>query len=103
MDRDIRRDGIRRVLMAGDTHGNIGWIKRLAKAAADNDCPVIIQVGDFGYFPAHGEGRHFLTAVERACATNGIKLWFIDGNHDDHTSLAHLEHRHMTINRDRTA
>ena len=97
MDRDIRRDGVRRVLMAGDTHGNIGWIKRLAKAAADNDCPVIIQVGDFGYFPAHGEGRHFLTAVERACATNGIKLWFIDGNHDDHTSLAALEHRHLPV------
>ena len=53
--------------------------------------PVIIQVGDFGYFPNLPGGPGLLAAANAACATNGVELWFIDGNHDDHSALA--EHR----------
>jgi hypothetical protein len=85
------RDDVRRVLIAGDTHGNTAWVEALAKTAAESGCPVIIQVGDFGYFPDHPDGPRFLTAVDTACATSGVEPWFIDGNHDDHFALA--EHR----------
>lgn len=91
------RDDIRRVLIAGDTHGNTKWVKHLIDVAASSDCPVIIQVGDFGYFPDHRDGPRFLSNVDQACATNGLELWFIDGNHDDHTSLTELEHGHVPI------
>ena len=65
--------------------------RRLRGTAAEQGCPIIIQVGDFGYFPDHPDGPRFLTAVDTACAVNGVELWFIDGNHDDHFALA--EHR----------
>ena len=91
------RDDVGRVLIAGDTHGNTKWVKHLTEVAARNDCPVIIQVGDFGYFPDHRDGPRFLSAVDQACAANGVELWFIDGNHDDHTSLAELEHGHIPV------
>ena len=91
------RDHIRRVLIAGDTHGNTKWVTHLTEVAARSDCPVIVQVGDFGYFPDHRDGPRFLSAVDQACAANGVELWFIDGNHDDHTSLAELEHGHLPV------
>ena len=99
MDRAFNyRDDVRRVLIAGDTHGNTKWVKHLTEVAARSDCQVIIQVGDFGYFPDHRDGPRFLSAVDQACAANGVELWFIDGNHDDHTSLAELEHGHIPVN-----
>ena len=85
------RDDVRRVLIAGDTHGNTAWVERLTRTAAEQGCPIIIQVGDFGYFPDHPDGPRFLTSVDTACALSGVELWFIDGNHDDHFALA--EHR----------
>jgi Icc-related predicted phosphoesterase len=91
------RDDVRRVLIAGDTHLNTAWLNRLVDAAAENDCTVIVQVGDFGYFPEHRDGLRYLTAVEHSCAINGVELWFIDGNHDDHTSLANLDHNHLPV------
>ncbi len=98
MDRAFTyRDDVRRVLIAGDTHGNTKWVQHLTRVAARSDCPVIIQVGDFGYFPDHRDGPRFISDVDRACAANNVELWFIDGNHDDHTSLAELEHGHVPV------
>ena len=95
MDAELTsRDDARRVLIAGDTHGNTSWVETLARKAAEQGCPIIIQVGDFGYFPDHPGGPRFLTAVDTACAVNGVELWFIDGNHDDHFALA--KHREAT-------
>ena len=93
-----QRDDVRRVLIAGDTHGNSKWVAHLADIAARAGCAVIIQVGDFGYFPDHPGGPRFLTALDGACEINGVELWFIDGNHDDHTSLAELDHGHEPAN-----
>lgn len=87
-----RQDDVRRVLIAGDSHGNTGWVAQLAQTAVAHGCDLILQVGDFGYFPAHAEGSRFLTAVDAACDVLGVDLWFIDGNHDDHESLASIRH-----------
>lgn len=85
------RDDVRRVVIAGDTHGNTAWVEELVSTAAGQGCPIVIQVGDFGFFPDHPEGPRFLTALDAACSREGVEVWFIDGNHDDHTALA--EHR----------
>jgi hypothetical protein len=85
------RDDARRVLIAGGAHGNTASVEGLVGTAAEQGCPIVIQVGDFGYFPDHPEGPRFLTAVDTACSRDGVELWFIDGNHDDHSALA--EHR----------
>ena len=39
-----------RVLVAGDTHGNAKWCAFLGVAAQHWDCPVVLQLGDFGYW-----------------------------------------------------
>jgi hypothetical protein len=44
------RDDVRRVLVAGDTHGNTASVQGLIHTAAAHDCPIVSQVGDFGYF-----------------------------------------------------
>lgn len=85
------RDDVRRVLVAGDTHGNTAWVEGLVRTAAEQHCPIVFQVGDFGYFPDLSGGPRFLTAVDAACARHGVEFWFIDGNHDDHFALA--QHR----------
>ncbi len=82
---------IRHVLVAGDTHGNWRWTCHLAALAVANECELIVQVGDFGYFPRMAGGDRFLDEVDAALATHGIGMWFIDGNHDDHSAL--VEHR----------
>jgi hypothetical protein len=97
MDRATNRNDIQRVLIAGDTHGNTKWVTHLTEIAARSGCPVIIQVGDFGYFPDHPDGPQFISAVDGACEANDVELWFIDGNHDDHRSLAELEHGHVPV------
>lgn len=95
MDRaaNALRDDVRCVLVAGDTHGNADWVEGLVRTAAEQGCPMVIQVGDFGYFPDLSDGPRFLTAVDSACARHGVELWFIDGNHDDHFALA--QHREV--------
>lgn len=79
---------VTRVLLAGDTHANSRWIGHLCAVARDQRCPLILQVGDFGYFPSHRVGRTFLDAAERAGAEHDVHIAFIDGNHDDHDRLA---------------
>lgn len=40
-----------RLLIAGDTHGNLDWIGTLCKLAARHGCQGIVQLGDFGFWP----------------------------------------------------
>jgi len=68
------RDELRRVLIAGDTHGNTAWVETLTRTAAAQECPVMIQAGDFGYFPSLPDGPRFLAAVDAACAANDVEL-----------------------------
>lgn len=75
------------VLVAGDTHGDLGWIKVLVREAAAQDCSLILQVGDFGYWEHAGRGRDFLDRAEALLEKAGIDLWWIDGNHENHTLL----------------
>ena len=82
------RAEVRRVLLAGDTHGNTRWTCYLGALAAETDCDLIIQVGDFGFFPNLAGGERFLDDVNSGLTGHGVELWFIDGNHDDHGALA---------------
>jgi predicted phosphodiesterase len=87
---DRRWADVSRVLLAGDTHANPRWIGHLCRVASEQNCALIVQVGDFGYFPLDRGGQAFLDATERAGVEHGVHVAFIDGNHDDHTQLAQL-------------
>ena len=80
-----------RILVAGDTHGNLGWISTLAKLAARHGCAGIVQLGDFGFWSDNRNTRHtpvlderFLNAVATDMARYGVWARVIDGNHDAH-------------------
>lgn len=75
-----------RVLFAGDTHGKIGTIKLILKEANRNDCDIIFQVGDFGYWEHSAEGVYYIDQVSHYALQYGIPIYFLDGNHDK-TSL----------------
>lgn len=55
--------------------------------AARHGCDAILQVGDFGYDPAHIEGRRFLRRCDVALEAFGLWMFWVDGNHDNHAAL----------------
>lgn len=85
-------------MAAGDTHGDGEWAETLTKLAGRHHASAIIQVGDFGYWPrmttksGRSHAAYYLERISDACARWGVGHWiFLDGNHDDHDSLAALE------------
>lgn len=74
-----------RVLLVGDTHGNLSCLERGVFPAAERvGADVIFQVGDFGWWPRSATNDAFRIAARRS----PVPLWWIDGNHEDHASLA---------------
>ena len=76
-----------RILLVGDTHANTACALAVIDHAAAVGADVIVQVGDFGFWPRAKKGRKFLRKVEWRLAQAGIELWFVDGNHEDHDAL----------------
>lgn len=72
-----------RVAFAGDWHANTRWGIAAIQHAADRGAEVIIQLGDFGYeFRAA-----FLDGLDRALRRTGLRLLFVDGNHEAFPTL----------------
>lgn len=76
----------RRIMFAGDWHMNPGWAVNAAVHAHEQGADVIIHAGDFGYTFR----PKFLLALGTVLEDLGIKLLFVDGNHDDHHYLAQI-------------
>lgn len=70
-----------RIVAVGDTHGNVDWWSRVvAPAVLDERADLVIQVGDFGWWPHAG----VFVDVVRA---SPVPVWFVDGNHEHWPSL----------------
>jgi hypothetical protein len=78
---------VTRLLWAGDVHASRSWFRFLTDTAVRADCQVIMQVGDFGFWPRQAYGRRFLADVDAALAAVDVWLCFVDGNHEDHEEL----------------
>lgn len=72
-----------RILIAGDWHGNTNAAIHAIKQAKDNGCQHIIQVGDFGMFPAFHSTVMFLDEINIHALQNGVQINALPGNHDD--------------------
>ncbi|MBK8445258.1 MAG: metallophosphoesterase [Micropruina sp.] len=74
-----------RILLAGDLHMN----KRAALEVIDHaqavNADLILQVGDFGFWPRarYGGGVEYVTILDDALESAGLELWFVPGNHED--------------------
>jgi hypothetical protein len=72
-----------RVAFAGDWHANARWGVKAIGYAADCGASVIVHLGDFGYdFRAAYLGR-----LDRELARAGLRLLFVDGNHEAFPTL----------------
>jgi len=80
-----------KVVLSGDWHANRLWARGVISMASvilrDEEQKIIIQLGDFGYWPRDPQGERFIEETDSALADAGIELWFVDGNHEDHDAL----------------
>ena len=76
-----------RLCLIGDTHGSFKFLSRQLTAAAKEQLDTAIVLGDFGWWPPDPQVTHFgLEAMEEADRL-GIRLAFLDGNHEHHVDL----------------
>lgn len=80
---------IRKVLVVGDSHANAQFMTQAIVMARENGCDAIWQLGDFGYWPHTGFGKHFLDTVMRESHLHKLPILWIDGNHEDHSVVSH--------------
>lgn len=89
---------MRRIIVAGDWHGNAKWAMHVIWMAketlAGEEQRIILHLGDFGIWPGEA-GRDYLAKVTMALEQADADLWFVDGNHEDFSRLAAEEHSHL--------
>lgn len=79
----------RRLLIAGDWHGNTGWARTVIEHAHRNDCDTIIQCGDFGYWTDTPNTTRYLSSLQADLEHYDMRLYWVDGNHEDHDRIDH--------------
>lgn len=79
----------KRILLAGDWHGNTAHARAAIQFAARHGCAGVIQLGDFGIWPGE-DGRRYLRALSKEAAQTGVWVAFVDGNHEDFWQLNSL-------------
>ena len=74
-----------RILVSGDWHGDSSAAKAAARKATLARCSVIVQVGDFGYWP-HTD-PDYVHYVNKKMLKHDLTLLWIDGNHENFDAL----------------
>lgn len=77
-----------RILIIGDTHGKWKLLSEIIYQEHKH-IDVVIQVGDFGFFPTRRELEDKTYGLQDIC-TYGLPLYFVDGNHENHEVLQGL-------------
>ena len=72
---------MKKVLIVGDVHGRFGDLNALINRKNPD---LVICCGDFGYWPHFDEQ---LNGGFSSIKTQGSKILWVDGNHEDHWSL----------------
>lgn len=78
-----------KILVLGDLHGAWGALNDLIRKQEPD---MVLQVGDFGYFPAIRDKRGKCRYDPQRWTVNGdVPVHFCPGNHEDHHALRRLE------------
>lgn len=85
-----------KILLVGDTHGDLGHARFAIDAAVRQDISVIFQLGDFGYWEHHPSGVEYLNRLDDYAYKRNVMVYFLDGNHDK-TSLLLGTYRNKTL------
>jgi hypothetical protein len=76
-----------RILVVGDLHCDTAAARMAIDHAAAVGADVLVQLGDFGFWPRTEPGRKFIRKAEARLAQVGLDLWWVAGNHDDRQAL----------------
>lgn len=79
----------KKLLLAGDWHGNATWAGSIITEAAAKGVDTILQLGDFGFWTPGSGTADYLNRVQRLCEHFDIDLYWLDGNHEYHEYLKH--------------
>ncbi len=72
-----------RIMILGDVHGQTKWLVDRIRFAKRQGIKKIIQLGDFGIWTHEADGFSFLDTVNEELRKNGVKLYFVGGNHEN--------------------
>lgn len=77
-----------KLMLAGDWHGNLPWAFKAMHYAKSQGADTILQLGDFGWWQQDNPRTHqYLREVQKELKTLGLLLYWVDGNHEDHSYL----------------
>mgnify|MGYP000968295331 CR=1 FL=1 len=79
-----------RILMLGDTHGDLRACTNALIQAKDDNCSIIVILGDFGFYPNIDDCVHFLNELSFKSIQYGIEIHWIKGNHENHEVLTQI-------------
>jgi len=89
------------ILIVGDTHGE--WAP-LNKLISSKHPDIILQIGDFGWWPKFhntssiNDGVNYKRRWDQyGIKNNGCKIYWCDGNHEDHWDLKKHDHPHEVM------
>lgn len=78
------------ILIAGDWHANLSCAKSAIVYAEKHNIDTILQLGDFGVYQA--TMHNFIDPLSVFAQEHNVHIYFIDGNHEDHSILFPLPH-----------
>jgi hypothetical protein len=83
------------IMVVGDVHGDLGWIKQLIERAHQLGVDTVLSVGDWGIGPWPGDrpGSRFGPKTERIAAKNGVTVYVVPGNHENYDTISALTAR----------
>lgn len=80
-----------KVMILGDVHGQTGFFRSALERAAELGCEKIVQLGDFGLWWPGQLGERFMQRVDELTAEYELEVLVIDGNHENHSAIRHLQ------------
>jgi hypothetical protein len=81
-----------KILIAGDTHGDLTHCQYLVRTAKAEKCDRVFVLGDWGYWEHIDQGVLFCDRLDLYCNINNIPVYFLDGNHDKTSLLVDSYH-----------
>ncbi len=77
----------KKLMLVGDLHGNTNWAVHVINSAWALGCDTIVQLGDMGVWRDNYATNCYLSTVQDTLAENDMHLYWVDGNHEDHSRL----------------
>lgn len=83
-----------KLLLAGDSHGDVKYVEFVLRRAVREGCEAVVQLGDFGYGWKFGQRKvtgerfdKFSHHVSKLACQTGMPVLWLPGNHENYDAL----------------